>query len=179
MRPRRCARYVKRPARRAESGARLVGAGQRAAPPGLDHLDDGRAADRRLLVTHGQLRIGDIIAFTGFATLLISRLDQMSAFANQIFEARAKLEDFYQLEDSAADRARAGRPARARPTSPATSASRMSASSFPNSRAGRRRRLVRGAGRPDRRHRRPDRRRQDDADQPAAARLRRRQQAAS
>lgn len=54
------------------------------------------------LVTHGQLRIGDVIAFTGFATLLIARLDQMSAFANQISEARAKLEDFYHLEDSAA-----------------------------------------------------------------------------
>jgi len=36
------------------------------------------------LVTHGQLRIGDVIAFTGFATLRLSRLDQMSAFANQI-----------------------------------------------------------------------------------------------
>ncbi|TPM36509.1 glucan ABC transporter ATP-binding protein/ permease [Mesorhizobium sp. B2-3-3] len=57
------------------------------------------------LVTHGQLRVGDVIAFTGFATLLISRLDQMSAFANQISEARAKLEDFYKLEDSAADAA--------------------------------------------------------------------------
>jgi len=57
------------------------------------------------LVTHGQLRIGDVIAFTGFATLLIAKLDQMSAFANQISEARAKLEDFYNLEDSAADAA--------------------------------------------------------------------------
>ena len=57
------------------------------------------------LVTHGQLKIGDVIAFTGFATLLIARLDQMSAFANQISEARAKLEDFYHLEDSAADTA--------------------------------------------------------------------------
>ena len=57
------------------------------------------------LVTHGQLRVGDVIAFTGFATLLISRLDQMSAFANQISEARAKLEEFYKLEDSAADAA--------------------------------------------------------------------------
>ncbi|MER9056614.1 glucan ABC transporter ATP-binding protein/ permease [Mesorhizobium sp. M0213] len=55
------------------------------------------------LVTHGQLRIGDVIAFTGFATLLIARLDQMSAFANQISEARAKLEEFYHLEDSASD----------------------------------------------------------------------------
>jgi ATP-binding cassette subfamily B protein len=55
------------------------------------------------LVSRGELRIGDIVAFTGFAALLISRLDQVSAFANQIFEARAKLEDFYRLEDAAAD----------------------------------------------------------------------------
>jgi ATP-binding cassette subfamily B protein len=55
------------------------------------------------LVSRGELRIGDIVAFTGFASLLISRLDQVSAFANQIFEARAKLDDFYRLEDAAAD----------------------------------------------------------------------------
>jgi glucan exporter ATP-binding protein len=55
------------------------------------------------LVSRGELRIGDIVAFTGFAALLISRLDQVSAFANQIFEARSKLEDFYRLEDAAAD----------------------------------------------------------------------------
>ena len=54
-----------------------------------------------LLVSSGKLRIGDIVAFTGFATLLISRLDQLSAFANQIFEARAKLEAFYDLEEAA------------------------------------------------------------------------------
>ena len=41
------ARLHARAARRAEPGARLVGAGQRAAPARLDHLDDGRAADRR------------------------------------------------------------------------------------------------------------------------------------
>jgi ATP-binding cassette subfamily B protein len=56
------------------------------------------------LVSRGELRIGDIVAFTGFASLLISRLDQVSAFANQIFDARAKLEEFYRLEDAAADR---------------------------------------------------------------------------
>jgi ATP-binding cassette subfamily B protein len=55
-----------------------------------------------LLVSRGELRIGDIVAFTGFATLLISRLDQISNFVNQIFEARVKLEDFYKLEDDSA-----------------------------------------------------------------------------
>jgi ATP-binding cassette subfamily B protein len=57
-----------------------------------------------LLVSMGQLRIGDIVAFTGFATLLISRLDQVSAFVNQIFDARVKLEEFYRLEDEARER---------------------------------------------------------------------------
>ena len=56
-----------------------------------------------LLVSRGELRIGDIVAFTGFAALLIGRLDQISAFANQIFEARVKLEGFYRLEDDAAE----------------------------------------------------------------------------
>ncbi|WP_269931694.1 glucan ABC transporter ATP-binding protein/ permease [Aminobacter sp. HY435] len=55
------------------------------------------------LVTEGQLRIGDIVAFTGFATLLISRLDQVSNFVNQIFDARSKLEEFYRMEDTAGD----------------------------------------------------------------------------
>jgi ATP-binding cassette subfamily B protein len=56
------------------------------------------------LVSRGEMRIGNIVAFTGFAALLISRLDQISNFANQIFEARAKLETFYELEDSVAER---------------------------------------------------------------------------
>lgn len=57
-----------------------------------------------MLVQQGELKVGDIIAFIGFAGLLIGRLDQMRAFATQIFEARAKLEDFYQLEDSVQER---------------------------------------------------------------------------
>jgi glucan exporter ATP-binding protein len=55
-------------------------------------------------VTHGQLRIGDIVAFTGFAALLISRLDQITAFVHQVFDARAKLEQFYGLEAAWATR---------------------------------------------------------------------------
>ena len=57
-----------------------------------------------LLVQRGELKVGDIIAFTGFATLLIGRLDQMITFVNQIFEARSKLEDFYKLEDAVQER---------------------------------------------------------------------------
>ncbi len=52
-----------------------------------------------MLVESGQMRIGEVIAFTGFAGLLISRLDQVAAFFTQIFEARAKLVEFYAIED--------------------------------------------------------------------------------
>lgn len=57
-----------------------------------------------LLVQRGELKVGEIIAFTGFAGLLIARLDQMITFVNQIFEARSKLEDFYALEDAVQER---------------------------------------------------------------------------
>ncbi len=56
------------------------------------------------LVQKGELGVGDVIAFIGFANLLIGRLDQMKAFVTQIFEARAKLEDFFVLEDSVRER---------------------------------------------------------------------------
>lgn len=58
-----------------------------------------------VLVERGHLRIGDIVAFAGFATLLIGRLDQLTGFVNQVFEARAKLEPFYALEDATVERA--------------------------------------------------------------------------
>ena len=57
-----------------------------------------------LLVEKGQLNIGDIVAFAGFATLLIGRLDQITAFVTQVFEARAKLEPFYAMEDASGER---------------------------------------------------------------------------
>jgi ATP-binding cassette subfamily B protein len=58
-----------------------------------------------LLVQKGEIRVGDVVAFIGFANLLIGRLDLLRQFANQIFEARAKLEDFFALEDSVEERA--------------------------------------------------------------------------
>lgn len=57
-----------------------------------------------MLVQAGQLRVGDVIAFIGFANLLIGRLDLMRQFATQIFEARSKLEEFYALENSVRER---------------------------------------------------------------------------
>jgi glucan exporter ATP-binding protein len=58
-----------------------------------------------LLVQRGEIRVGDVVAFIGFANLLIGRLDLLRQFATQIFEARAKLEDFFHLEDSVEERA--------------------------------------------------------------------------
>ncbi|ABY38101.1 glucan ABC transporter ATP-binding protein/ permease [Brucella suis] len=55
-------------------------------------------------VTKGQMRVGDVIAFIGFVQLMIGRLDQISAFINQTVTARAKLEEFFQMEDATADR---------------------------------------------------------------------------
>ncbi|MBB2684301.1 UNVERIFIED_ORG: ATP-binding cassette subfamily B protein [Rhizobium etli] len=57
-----------------------------------------------MLVQSGELRVGDVIAFIGFANLLIARLDLMRQFATQIFEARSKLQDFYTLEDTVRER---------------------------------------------------------------------------
>lgn len=57
-----------------------------------------------MLVQNGELKIGDVIAFIGFANLLIGRLDLLRQFATQIFEARAKLDDFFVLEDSVEER---------------------------------------------------------------------------
>ncbi|GGG01164.1 MULTISPECIES: glucan ABC transporter ATP-binding protein/ permease [Rhizobium] len=57
-----------------------------------------------MLVQRGEIRVGDVVAFIGFANLLIARLDLLRQFATQIFEARAKLEDFFALEDSVDDR---------------------------------------------------------------------------
>lgn len=55
-------------------------------------------------VTKGQMRVGDVVAFIGFAQLMIGRLDQISAFINQTVTARAKLEEFFEMEDATADR---------------------------------------------------------------------------
>ena len=64
---------------------------------------DARRSGPRLLFRHPRRNaVGQVVSFTGFATLLIGRLDQLSAFVNQIFAARAKLEDFFEMEASAA-----------------------------------------------------------------------------
>lgn len=57
------------------------------------------------LVQRGEMRIGDIVAFIGFANLLIGRLDQITGFVNQVFESRARLEPYFEMEDATAERA--------------------------------------------------------------------------
>lgn len=50
------------------------------------------------LVHSGELSVGEIVTFIGFATMMIARLDQVRAFAAQTFEASAKLEEFIGLQ---------------------------------------------------------------------------------
>ncbi len=55
-------------------------------------------------VAKDQLSIASLIAFIGFAQIMIGRLDQISAFINQTVSSRAKLEEFFAMEDATADR---------------------------------------------------------------------------
>ncbi|WP_208437690.1 glucan ABC transporter ATP-binding protein/ permease [Bartonella taylorii] len=51
-------------------------------------------------VAKNQLRVGEVVAFVGFAQLMICRLDQMSNFINLTVSLQAKLQDFFAMEDS-------------------------------------------------------------------------------
>ncbi|CBI76588.1 ABC transporter, ATP-binding protein [Bartonella clarridgeiae 73] len=51
-------------------------------------------------VTKGQVRVGEVVAFIGFAQLMINRLDQISNFINLAISSQAKLKDFFEMEDS-------------------------------------------------------------------------------
>ncbi|UNE55182.1 glucan ABC transporter ATP-binding protein/ permease [Bartonella machadoae] len=51
-------------------------------------------------VAKNQLRVGEIVAFVGFAQLMISRLDQISDFIHLIVSSQAKLQEFFVMEDS-------------------------------------------------------------------------------
>jgi glucan exporter ATP-binding protein len=53
------------------------------------------------LVRNGELSVGDIVTFIGFAAMMIARLDQVRAFAAQTFEASSKLEEFIGLQHEA------------------------------------------------------------------------------
>ncbi|WP_212112300.1 glucan ABC transporter ATP-binding protein/ permease [Bartonella queenslandensis] len=51
-------------------------------------------------VAKDQLRVGEVVAFVGFAQLMISRLDQMSNFIHCAISSQAKLQEFFEMEDS-------------------------------------------------------------------------------
>lgn len=55
------------------------------------------------LMAHGQMTVGEIVSFVGFATLLISKLDQLSGFVTRLFMQAPTLATFFQLLDAKAD----------------------------------------------------------------------------
>jgi ATP-binding cassette, subfamily B, beta-glucan exporter len=51
----------------------------------------------------GQITVGDIVAFTTFATLLIRGLDEVVSFASALFALAPKIRLFFELEDTVPD----------------------------------------------------------------------------
>src|SRR5215475_8959931 len=52
------------------------------------------------LYVHGEASVGEIVSFMGFATLLISRMDQASGFVSRIFFQMPALADFFRVLDA-------------------------------------------------------------------------------
>jgi ATP-binding cassette subfamily B protein len=53
-----------------------------------------------VLVSSGQVTVGEIVAFVGFAGLLIGKLDSLSGFAVRIFQYAPTLRSFFDLLDA-------------------------------------------------------------------------------
>src|SRR4029453_1689335 len=53
-----------------------------------------------VLVERGQITVGEIVAFVGFAGLLIGKLDSLSGFAVRIFQYAPTLRSFFDLLDA-------------------------------------------------------------------------------
>ena len=53
-----------------------------------------------VLVARGEITVGEIVAFVGFANLLIGKLDQLSGFAVRIFQYAPTLRSFFDLLDA-------------------------------------------------------------------------------
>ena len=49
---------------------------------------------------NGQATIGDVVMFMSIATMLISRLEQVVGFVNQLFMQAPKMRDFYEILDT-------------------------------------------------------------------------------
>jgi ATP-binding cassette subfamily B protein len=56
-----------------------------------------------ILARQGEVTVGQIVAFVGFANLLISKLDQLSGFVARVFLQAPPLESFFALLDSRGD----------------------------------------------------------------------------
>ena len=52
-----------------------------------------------LLASRGEMSVGEIVAFVGFASLLIGKLDQLSGFVARVFMQTATLQSFFRLMD--------------------------------------------------------------------------------
>jgi len=52
------------------------------------------------LYTRGEVSIGEIVSFMGFATMLIGRMDQASGFVSRVFFQMPALADFFRVLDS-------------------------------------------------------------------------------
>jgi ATP-binding cassette subfamily B protein len=55
------------------------------------------------LRTRGAISVGDIVAFTTFATMLIRGLDEVVHFSNALFALAPKIREFFELEDTVPD----------------------------------------------------------------------------
>src|SRR4029453_15822269 len=53
-----------------------------------------------LLVERGQITVGEIVAFVGFAAVMIGKLDLLSGFAVRIFQYAPTLRSFFDLLDA-------------------------------------------------------------------------------
>jgi len=53
-----------------------------------------------MLVSRGQITVGEIVAFVGFAGLLIGKLDLLSGFAVRIFQYAPTLRSFFEMLDA-------------------------------------------------------------------------------
>jgi glucan exporter ATP-binding protein len=52
---------------------------------------------------HGEVTVGDIVAFTTFATMLIRGLDEVVQFTNALFALAPKIRQFFELKDTVPD----------------------------------------------------------------------------
>jgi ATP-binding cassette, subfamily B, beta-glucan exporter len=56
-----------------------------------------------LLASRGEMTVGEIVAFVGFATLLIGKLDQLSGFVARVFMQAPTLQSFFNLIDASVE----------------------------------------------------------------------------